>query len=215
MEENYLLVLAIYDFLPVIFFFVGGLYLAKIALMTLDNYMSVIFITGVLLIFLGGASKAAWKLLFVSHIADIHWMSELQFIFMSIGYLATLIPLLNLVRSQNKNKKFPLYSIAIWKIPFLIIMTLACLGTYATLAVISFRRQLRLTAIGFVISIIGVILLGFLASRSQTLSLQWIEQSINSLTNLSFALSSILLYKNYKLSITQILVRKAQLKRIN
>lgn len=197
MEDTTSLGFACLNLLPVLFFLVGGYHLAKLAVITLKDSLSRVFISGVSLIFLGGATKAAWKLLYAAKIADVQWVSELQFVFMALGYLGTLIPLLTLVRSENQDKTLPVYSIALWKIPFLIIMTLACLGSYAALAVIAFRRHLRLSAAGFIVALTGVSLMGFLASQPQTLSLQWIELGINSGTNISFAISSYWLLRNY------------------
>ena len=197
MEVSYPIGMALYDFVPVIFFLVGGLYLARIIVMTLNKSLSWIFISGVALIFLGGALKASWKLLVSANIADIVWMSESQFILMAIGYLCFFIPLIVLARSERQHQSQPIYAIAMWKLPFLLVMTLASLGAYATLAVISFRRQLKWAAAGYMVSFIGVMLMGFLASRTQTLSLQWIEQNLNSIINLSFAISSFFLYRHF------------------
>jgi hypothetical protein len=190
MEETYSLGMALFDFTPVVFFLVGGLYLAKIVFSSLQKYLGWIFISSVLIIFLGGALQATWKLLYCLNICDIQWMSKAQFVLMAIGFIGMLIPILYLARSDKGKNPQTVVAMALWKIPFLLVMTLASLGVYATLGLISKRRHLRWTAIGFMIPFFGVILMGFLASRTQTVGLQWIEQSLNSLINISFALSS-------------------------
>jgi hypothetical protein len=196
MEETYSLGMALFDFTPVVFFLMGGLYLAKIVFSSLQKCLGWIFISSVLLIFLGGALQATWKLLYCLNICDIQWMSKAQFVLMAIGFIGMLIPILYLARSDKGKNPHTVVAMALWKIPLLIIMTLASLGVYATLALIATRRHLRWTAVGFMIPFFGVILMGFLASRSQTVGLQWIEQSLNSLKNISFAISSYILSKN-------------------
>jgi hypothetical protein len=196
MEETYSLGMALFDFTPVVFFLVGGLYLAKIVFSSLQKHLGWVFISSVLLIFLGGALKATWKLLFCLNICDIQWMSEAQFVLMSIGFVGMLIPILSLARYDKQKNSQIVVAMALWKIPLLLIMTLASLGVYATLALISNRKHLRWTAVGFMIPFFGVILMGFLASRSQTVGLQWIEQSLNSVINISFAISSYTLCRN-------------------
>jgi hypothetical protein len=195
MEETYSLGMALFDFTPVVFFLVGGLFLAKIVFSSLQKYLGWVFISSVLLIFFGGALQATWKLLFCLNICDIQWMSEAQFVLMAIGFVGMLIPILSLARSDKQKNPQTFVAMALWKIPLLLIMTLASLGVYATLALISKRRHLRWTAVGFMIPFFGVILMGFLASRTQTIGLQWIEQSLNSLINISFAISSYTLSK--------------------
>jgi hypothetical protein len=196
MEETYSLGMALFDFTPVVFFLVGGLYLAKIVFSSLQKNLGWIFISSVLLIFLGGALQATWKLLCSFSICEIQWMSDAQFVLMSIGFIGMLIPLLSLARSDKQKNPHTVVAMALWKIPFLLIMTLASLGVYATLALISKRRHLRWIAVGFMIPFFGVILMGFLASRTQTVGLQWIEQSLNSLINISFSISSYILSKH-------------------
>lgn len=88
---------------------------------------------------------------------------------------------------------------AAWKIPFLLMMILASLGTYGILTYVALRRRLGFAAVGFVLAFLGVILMGGMASQLQTVRMQWIEQSINSSANLGFALGSFLLYKDFTL----------------
>jgi len=44
----------------------------------------------------------------------------------------------------------------------------------------------------------GILAMGALASAEQTITMQWIEESINTLGNSGFMLGSILLHKNFK-----------------
>ena len=124
-------------------------------------------------------------------------MSQGQFIFMSIGYLALFLPSISLISATKYVKKAPLPAMAVWKIPFLAVMTLASIGTYGILIFIAIRRRQPLAALGFIIALLGVVLMGAMANQFQTLGLQWLEQSVNTFANLGFALGCFLLFKSF------------------
>ena len=197
MEQTYSLGMAYYDFVPVVFFLIGGFFLIKICLFAHQKYLTWLMTVGIIFIGLGGAFQATWKLLYIAGIANVVWMKNMQFIFMSFGYSGILIPVIMLSRQNKKIKQALTLAMPVWKISFLMMMTIASLGTYALLASISIRRHLRLATAGFIIALSSVLAMGLLASQSQTVSLQWIEQSINTFGNLGFALGAILLHKNY------------------
>lgn len=192
--------MAYYDFVPVICFLIGGFFLIKICLFALQKYLTWLMTVGITLIGLGGAFQATWKLLYTAGIANIAWMKNAQFIFMSFGYLGILTTVIMLSRQNKKITQALTSAMAVWKIPFLMIMTFASLATYAYLASISIQRHLRLATAGFIIAFSSVLAMGLLASQPQTVSLQWLEQSINTLGNLSFAVGAFLLHKNYTAS---------------
>jgi hypothetical protein len=77
-------------------------------------------------------------------------------------------------------------------------MTVTSLGAHGMLTYIAFRRKAPRAAAGFIIAFLGVLAMGGMASAQQTIALQWIEESINSVGQLGFMAGSILLYKNYK-----------------
>jgi hypothetical protein len=196
-QASYSVVMAIFDFVPVVGFLIGAYFLSKIFFHTSQKGFSRMMIIGGLLIFLGGSLQATWKLMMSLEIADVQWMSQGQFVFMSFGYMALLIPTFSLIKSARKLELTPLPAMAVWKIPFLFVMTVASLGTYGILTYVSLRRKLGLAAFGFIIAFLGVIMMGGMASQTQTITMQWIEQGINSLANLGFALGSFLLYQNF------------------
>lgn len=197
--ENYTVPMAIFDFIPNIAFLVGAFFLVKIALIGKGQPCSRMVMAGALLVALGGILKATWKLLYAASIADIHFLGELQFILLTPGFFGLLIAIILLARKQANNRQIAAFAIAPWKLPLLFVMTITSLGAYGILTYISFRRKIPYAAIGFILAFIGVLLMGGLASQPQTVSLQWIEQSINSIANIGFAIGCILLYRNYRL----------------
>ncbi len=89
-------------------------------------------------------------------------------------------------------------AMAAWKIPFLFVMTVASLGAEGILAYLAFQRKARRAAAGFVVGVLGILAMGALASAEQTLTMQWIEETVNTVGQLGFMLGSILLYRNFR-----------------
>lgn len=200
MVETYPISLAIVDFLPNIAFLIGAYFLVRIAAMVNGRKCSRMVMAGSVLIALGGILKATWKLIYASGAGDVRLLSEIQFVLIAPGFLAILVAVILIARKRaiSKRKAAPMLLIVPWKLPFLFIMTLASLGAQGILTYISFRRGTRQAAVGFIVAFMALLAMGMMASAEQTLGMQWIEESINTLGQLGFMTGSILLYKNYK-----------------
>lgn len=198
MEETYPLALALFDFVPVAFFLIGAIFLARAARRLCGLRCGRLATAGSLLIFLGGFFKAVWKLLYTIGAGDYQLLSESQFPLVAPGFLVLLIMVIMMARSERVegNRTGILLAIAAWKIPLLIVMTLASMGVQGILTYIAFRRNAKLAAAGFILAFLGLVGLGALASGEQTLARQWIEQSVNSVAQLGFMVGSFLLFRN-------------------
>jgi hypothetical protein len=198
--ETYPLSLAIFDFIPVTMFLIGAYHLVRIAVKQRSNQCGRMVMAGALLIFLGGFLKATWKLLYTAEVANIQWMSQIQFILVAPGFVALLVAAILIARGQKKTRGTTLLAILPWKVPFLVWMTLASMGANGILTYISFKHGAKLAAVGFIVAFLCLVGMGAMASGEQTLAKQWIEESINALGQLGFMVGSILLYQKFKLS---------------
>ena len=199
--ETYPVSLALFDFVPTLAFLIGAFFLVRISLLSRGRKCSRMVMAGTLFVFLGGFLKAAWKLLYATGTADIQWMSQGQFVFSGIGFLGMCVAVILMVRGNRKSdavKAGPVLAMAAWKIPFLFVMTVASLGAEGILAYLAFRRKATLAAAGFVIGVLGILAMGGLASAEQTLAMQWIEESVNTLGQLGFMTGCIFLYRDFK-----------------
>ena len=199
MGETYPLALALYDFVPVAFFLIGAIFLARIAARICDLHCGCLAMTGSLLIFLGGFLKAIWKILYTTGVGDFQLLSEAQFPLVAPGFLILLIAVIVMARRDRDlrtTNAVPVLLMATWKIPFLIVMTLASMGVQGILTYVSFQRKAKLAAVGFIVAFLGLVGLGSMASGEQTLARQWIEQSVNTVSQLGFMVGSILLHQN-------------------
>ena len=199
MKDTYPLVLALYDFVPVVLFLIGAIFLVRTSIRMCGFRCGRLAIAGVLLIFIGGILKAIWKLLYTIGMGNFQLLSESQFPLVAPGFLILLIAVLMMARSDRETRVTNaalLLIMATWKIPFLIVMTLTSMGVQGILTYVSFQRKKKLAAAGFIVAFLGLVGMGALASGEQTLAMQWIEQSVNTVGQLGFMIGSILLHRS-------------------
>jgi hypothetical protein len=197
--ETYPVSLALFDFIPTLAFLTGAFYLVRTGVLCRGKPCGRMVMAGGLLVFLGGFFKATWKLLYTTGVADIQWMSQGQFVLSSIGFLGLFIAVLYMVRSKKKAAPGgTVLAMAAWKIPFLFVMTVTSLGAEGILAYMAFKRKVPLAAAGFIVGVLGILAMGAMASAEQSLTMQWIEEGINTLGQLGFMTGCILLYQNFK-----------------
>jgi hypothetical protein len=198
MEETYPLALALFDFVPVVFFLIGAIFLVCIATRICGFRCRRLAIIGSLLIFLGGFLKAIWKLLYTTGVGDFQLISEIQFVLVAPGFLVLLIVVIWMMLSESmveKRNNVFILAMAAWKIPLLVVMTFTSMGVMGLLAYYAFRLKAKIAVAGFIVALLCLVGMGAMASGEQTLARQSIEQSINSVGQLGFMIGSIFLFK--------------------
>jgi len=202
--ETYPLGLAVFDFVPVSVFLVGAFFLVRSVRLLRNTACSRMVMAASLLIFSGGFLKALWKILFTVNVGDYRWMSEVQFMLVAPGFFALLVAVIltSRVGSRSEAKGILMPAIAGWKVPLLIVMTLSSMGAQGILAYIAFQRKVRLAAAGFIMAFLCLVAMGALASGTQTVARQWLEESINTVGQIGFVLGSFLLYRHLRAAST-------------
>jgi len=190
-----LIYLAIFDFVPNIAFLIGLVYLVKIMRLKCSDACVKLSVIGGSLILIGGVSQAIWKILFITGTADIRLLSNLQFILIAPGFVILFVSVILLARLSDRRISTPLLALALWKIPFLVIMVVASLGTMALLFIISFRRRAIAASFGFAAAFFLLLALGGMAGGEQTIGQQWAEETVNASGEIAFALGCYLLYR--------------------
>jgi hypothetical protein len=194
MSEINSLSLALVDFIPSIAFVAGAYFLFKLVRRECGKVCTYILLAGSSLVFLAGFFKAIWKLLYVTNIADVRLLSELQFVLLAPGFLLILISAVWFSR-LGRTTHLPLLAMVPWKIPLLIVMVLSSLGMHATLAYTCFQRHTKMAGVGFIIAFLCVLGMGGMASGEQSVLMQWIEEGINSVGQIGFAVGCYLLFQ--------------------
>jgi hypothetical protein len=198
MENSSMIYLALFDFVPNLAFLSGAYYLVRVVYLARGKACSGLALAGAGLILLGGFLQATWKLLYTTGAADVRWMSNLQFVLLAPGFVALLIAVILLARRSGKKTTPPMLGLAPWKLPFLIVMTLASLIAQGLLAYVAFRRRAYAAGAGFVVAFFCLLAMGGMAGGEQTIAMQWIEESVNAAGQIAFAAGSFLLYRDFK-----------------
>ncbi len=193
--DQYSLGLYLLDFLPNLAFLAGGGFLVQLATHKGGRFDRLWMICGVLLVFFGGLSKAIGKLIYWQSGTDVAILNGAQFALMAPGFLLMLLAARSLFSTRQSSPSHALAGMAIWKMSCMLVMALSDLGLLGLLAYTSFRKVGKLPALLFGLATICMLMMSGMASAPQSVLFQWIEESINTTGQISFALGSWLLSK--------------------
>ena len=196
MENTYTISLALVDYLPNIAFFIGAFFLVRFANLTKNKLSARLMALGSVLVLIGGVLKATWKLLLVLRGVDIRLLDEALFILQAPGFSLMMVGSIWIAQSSII-KKARLPAIALWKIPLLTVVTISSFGMYGILASVSYKKRLHTAAWCFILTILIMLgMSGMAGWGEQSICRQWIEEGINFLGQVLFAIGSMLLYRN-------------------
>jgi len=196
---GYTVPLALYDYLPVLLAGIGCWFLIETAAQRVPAVRTAGRI-GAVLVALGGASKASWKLVVAADGADVRVLENALFPLLSLGFCIVAWA----VWSGLRGRQLPWWPIAAvlsvgWIGAFAIgdlvpIFGLAVLASLTTtiLAIVWAVRTKDPAAVAlFAVQLAGVFgLVPLQGIEEQTLALQWVEQSINTVAQGAFALGA-------------------------
>jgi len=218
MTKEYTFSIALVDYLPVLFTAIGLTSIARMVL-HVDARQGRLAFIGTVLTVSGGFFKATWKLILASSngTMDITWMDNSLFVLMAPGYTLLAWSVWQTVQKVQGKKTChvwypPFVIIAVmfstsillfltqpdtpaWERMLLSIMVLATIITGLFLIVFGFRQGLPVAGWLFVTNLVGVLILNGLARINvQTIALQWIEEGINTVSWLAFAIAATQIY---------------------
>jgi hypothetical protein len=201
--------LAAEDTLLVVFFTAGLYFVAKIVLRECGACGKLAFLGGAL-ITLGGALKVSWKLILALTGNDIAWLSNSLFVFMSVGFIClawalwrsrktnspvvwAFVPIFLIAASLGSAAYFALVlESRAWFFVLLGSTTIFNLLVSIQLILRSYSNRAWLSFALFIFNLLCVFLLAGMSD--QTLTLQWIKQTIGTFSQASFAIASWKLY---------------------
>jgi len=196
METPNLIALALFDFIPVFAFLVGGWFLVLLSRLKCQRLGANLMLIGAILIFIGGFTKAFSKLLMATGVNGWEFLGNLQFMFHAPGFLLMFIASLMLYKAWTKAPvSVALGAMAAWKIPLLAVMTICSIGLHVTLSLLAFRQKAIFSGVLFLFSMLTMLGMAGMSGGEQTISREWIEETINAFGQGSFALASFLIYQ--------------------
>ena len=198
--------MAVEDYLPLILAALGWTYVARMLARQTSGWGGLAWL-GLLLVTLGGLFKATWKLLYAANGMDIPLLNNGLFILLAPGFVCLAWALW---RSDNRRPR----AAQAWAVP--LILCAIVLGAAAYLGLVKggrgwFGLLLGVTSLGnlaagvwlirrsrhwslplaaalFLLNLVAVFALTRMSD--QTMTLQWIKQGINTLSQLAFMLAA-------------------------
>ncbi|GAA2211634.1 hypothetical protein GCM10009850_070940 [Nonomuraea monospora] len=192
---DYPLALALVDFLPVLAMAAGIALLVPYTARAAGPLAGRAALAGGVLVVLGGLLKAVWKLLVAAGGPDVAWLAGVQFYLFGPGFALLAWAVLTVRRPGPPfwalggfalaGVAGALASGATWP---LLIVTTVCATILGVRLLLLSRQPAGRALFGF--NLLGTYVMGLLASRpEQTIALQWVEETLNTLTWTAFAVA--------------------------
>ena len=193
---NFTVPMGLMDFVPVIFFGIT----AVVLLCDLYNKMSkaayVLLAAGSVNVFMAGFCKALWKLLYAAKVCDFVALEKMFMPVNSLGLLFVGIGLLLMV-CQKKNAVLSVAPVAVTtSLPFIMMMVLGLGGMCTALSILAAKMKKAPAMVLFILSFVCAMAMGYMSSQDSTQAwVNWVEQSINTASQLCLLIGTVMLHK--------------------
>ena len=193
---NFTIPMALMDFVPVVFFGITAILLLRDMYNKMAKGAYALLAAGSVNVFLAGFCKALWKLLYAANICDFVALEEM---FMPVNSLGLLFVGLGMIMMICQKKRVML-SVAppvfASSMPFIAMMVLGLGGMCTGLSIVAAKMKKVPVMILFILSFVCAMSMGYMSSQDSTLSwVNWVEQSINAVSQLCLMLGTIALHK--------------------
>lgn len=193
--------MSLVDFIPVIFFAVGSVFLQRDLYNKMSKGAFALFAAGTINVVLAGGLKALYKLLYAVGLCDFRALSTLFFPLQSIGFLLAGIAVIAMLVHEQGNTKVCSVAAA----PVLFSGTFVFVGCMVAglfcidlgLCIVSKKMKKGGYIAIFIVSFICSLCMGYLASKDFSKAIfNWIAEGINIVGQGTFCLGAWLLHKN-------------------
>ncbi len=205
--------MAIYDYVPVVLFCLGGFYLIRDLYNKMYKIVFSLLSMGIFTVGSAGFFKATWKLLYNARICDFEALNKCFFPMQTLGFFYMALAMLifslsgfkrDLRERVNCSTAMILSLIIISSVPkytssmpFVIIMSISVLVLDIVLARISLLNKKPISAVLCVISFILIMGMGYLSTKDfEQAYMNWLAQSVNTIGQGSFFLAAHINHKS-------------------
>lgn len=214
--EDYSLIMGLVDLLPVILFALAGCIIIKEMFNKLRKPFAVMVCSGVTLSLTAGLFKAIWKILLSLNVCDFYPFNimfmptqSLGFVLMGVGLLSLLFPIKKAKEEKVNMIVLPLLLAILAGTPatqvdgniaFIAMLIIGEAMIATSLSYLAVKNKKWLCLILFIVSFIGLMIMGAMKPLSSKMSLSvtaanWIEQSVNIVAQASLLVGCFLLNK--------------------
>ena len=197
--KEFSVAMALVDCIPVIFFIIGVILLQRDLYNKMSKGAFALFSAGTINVFMAGALKALYKLLYAFGICDFEPLNAIFFPLQSIGFLLAGIGIIAMIYFKQGNGVVALSAAPVlYKGTFLFVgLMVAGLGLMDFgLAVLGKRLKKKSVIVLFVLSFICSLGMGYLSTKDfAQASMNWIAEIVNVAGQGFFFLGAFTLHK--------------------
>ena len=195
---NFSIPMALVDYIPVVFFGITMVLLQRDLYNKMYKGAYALFAAGTINVFMAGFLKATWKLLYAANICDFTALEEMFLPVNSIGLLLVGFSLIGMMCWKRKDAVMLSVAPAVFSgsMVFIMMMVLGLGGICAAMSILAAKMKKKGTIALFVLSFVCAMGMGYMSSKDSTLAwVNWVEQSINTVSQLCLMLGVITLHK--------------------
>ncbi len=201
MENNITVSMAIVDFIPVILFCLAILVLERDFYNKMVKGAYALFVSGSVMVFMGGFYKALWKILYALEICDWEALNSSFFPMSAVGFLFVFLSMFGLTSKYKANKANKATALAVApftsSMPFVVDQVIGCAGFQFALMNIARKMKKHSALILFIVAFIFMLGMGYLSSQfDDSSSMHWTAQVTNIISNGALLAGVVILHKN-------------------
>ena len=193
--------MALFDYIPVIFFALGAIILLGDLYNKMSKVAFALFAAGVIDVIMAGFLKATWKLLYAGAQIDVSALNAMFFPVQSIGFLLAGIGIIMMLTKKQKGTKLnsvaPVVPVVSITFPYLVLVMVAGLGLMdAGLCILAKKLKKPAIIAIFVLSFVCCLGMGYLSTKDfEKASMNWIAEGVNFCGQGLFLLGAWMLHK--------------------
>ena len=194
---NFTVPMALMDFVPVCFFGVSAWILLRDLYNKMFKGAYALLAAGSVNVFLAGFCKALWKLLYAANICDFVVLEKMFMPVNSLGLLFVGLSIIGMLIWKRKGAMLSVAPVAFTSsMPFIMMMVVGLGGLCTGLSILCAKMKKSPVMILFILSFVCAMAMGYMSSQDSTQSwVNWVEQSINTVSQLCLMLGVIFLHK--------------------
>ena len=175
--------MALVDYIPVVLFLIANISLQRDLYNKMSKGCYAVFCTGGIMIFIAGAYKATWKLLYALNVCDFQSLSQCFFPMQATGFALCAAGIIAMLcHKQGETKTLAVAAPAVFSgtMIFVTMMCLGIIGIGTSLSVLSAKLKKKGLIALFVFTIIGLLCMGYLSTKDFELPIyNWLAEIIN------------------------------------
>lgn len=195
-----LLLLSILDFVPCALFLFAAISLQRDLYNKMSKGCFAVFSTGTIMIICAGTLKAVWKILYYSRICDFTALNTMFFPLQTLGFVLSGVGIVSMICArQGSNTAYAVFvppAVFSGTMIFVSLMIAGLTAIVVGLSRLASKLRRKRLIVLFVLCLFFELAMGYLSSRdSSSITLNWIEESVNVLGMLCLFLGARGLHK--------------------